>query len=70
MTQTNIYRESGLGDGAIAERMGVSRVTVWRWRPGKLMPAAGTLPRLSDVLGCSPADLRPDLAALFSEAKK
>jgi len=61
-----IFRASGLTDAQIAEEMGVSPSTVWRWRHSKFEVGLYDVVQLSKLLGCTPAELRPDLAALFS----
>lgn len=56
---------SGLTDAQIAAELGTQPATVWRYRKGQRRPNETHLRRLSQLLGCTPADLRPDLAALF-----
>jgi hypothetical protein len=61
-------RDKGWGDTHIADALGMSRVTIWRWRHGqqpeseimlrhslrRLLRRAGP-PRLKDLAGSSPA---------------
>lgn len=63
-TQEAIAR-SGLKDRQISEAVGKSIPTVWRWRNGELTPEPQDCKRLAEILGCTPADLRPDLAEIF-----
>ena len=58
-------KASGLTDAELALAAGVNTSTAWRWRTGKVLPGTGELAKLAAVLKCKPADLRPDLAALF-----
>lgn len=46
----------------LAERLGVDRLTVIRYEQGKFLPDFAFACRLADILGCSVADLRRDLA--------
>jgi transcriptional regulator with XRE-family HTH domain len=65
MTTETKIAASGMTDAEIAKAAGVNTSTAWRWRTGKVKPGTGELRKLAAVLSCTPADLRPDLAALF-----
>ncbi len=41
----------GLTDSAVGQRVGVSRVTVWRWRTGKQEPLGDYRDQLAKVVG-------------------
>jgi tellurite methyltransferase len=60
------YRqEKRLTQNALAIRLGVYSITVSRWESGRRNIDVELLPRISRLTGISPAELRPDLAALF-----
>ncbi len=50
----------------LAERLGVSKVSVSRWETGERKPEPELLPAISAETGVSAAQLRPDLAELFA----
>lgn len=56
-----------LSQGSLAEEIGVSRATVTRWENGARRVDTDILPRLVEITGLSPAQLRPDLAALLQD---
>lgn len=52
--QIRKFREAaGLTMRELAGKIGVSAATVSRWESGEDFPAAGRLPHLANVLGCS-----------------
>lgn len=51
--------ERGLSLGDIADRLGVSKPTVWAWEHGKSRPIERRLSGLAEVLGVTPAGLQP-----------
>lgn len=59
---------SGKSDEQLAAETGLSYVTIWRYRKGKSRPGEEAVMPLARALGCTAADLRPDLAALFGNA--
>ncbi len=40
----------GISDAAIGKKLGVSRVTVWRWRTGKMEPLGCYRDQVAEVL--------------------
>lgn len=50
-----LRRRLRLTQEELAERLGVSRVTVARWETGKLVPGTESILKLSEVLGVSPS---------------
>ena len=65
MTTPTAITNSGLTNQEISAATGVNTSTAWRWRTGQVVPKIDDLAKLAKVLGCRPADLRPDLARLF-----
>ena len=57
-----------LSQGQLAELLGVSRVSVTRWENRTRLPDEKHLPRIHEKTGIQPSALRPDKAAIFSEA--
>jgi transcriptional regulator with XRE-family HTH domain len=54
-------KSAGLSQDALAERVGVSRVTVSRWENGRATPTLECLFTLIDILGVSGTDLLVDV---------
>jgi Predicted transcriptional regulators len=52
-----LRKAANLNQVMLAERMGVTQSTVSSWETGSAMPAASTLPKLADLLGCTIDDL-------------
>lgn len=50
----------GFTQGELAQRLGVSKPTVWAWEQGRARPIEDRLAAIADVLGVSAEDLRPD----------
>lgn len=55
-----LRKASGLTLAAIADRLGVSKPTVWAWEQGKARPVDGRLETLAEVLGVARSELTPD----------
>lgn len=71
MNTADRIEASGLKDAEIARLSGLHLATVNRYRKGELQPReAEHIKRLAEALGCRPADLRPDLAAVFCDKTK
>lgn len=43
----------GLSQAELAEKLGVSRLTVIRWETGVIMPPVNSLMAMCDLFGCS-----------------
>lgn len=58
------YREKQtpkLSQGALAKRLGVSRLTVTRWEIGERMMSTRMIPRVVDATNIPAQELRPDI---------
>jgi DNA-binding transcriptional regulator YdaS (Cro superfamily) len=67
MTLSDYLSKPGISAVGIARQLGISHTTVLRWRDGQVPPErVGDLARIT---GLTPADLRPDLAAVFGEPR-
>jgi len=63
------YRDNhGLSQAALGERIGVDRITVWRWENGKRQPSPAQCKLLTEATGIPARKLRPDLADLLERA--
>ncbi len=51
--------ERGLSLADIADRLGVSKPTVWAWEHGKARPVERRLSALAEALGVTPGGLEP-----------
>lgn len=52
------YREDlGLSRGKLAESMGVSAVTIWRWETGERRPARKYVPKVAEMTGIPAVEL-------------
>lgn len=49
----------GLTQGELANRLGVSKPTVWAWEQGRARPIDERLEAIAEALGVTPAELRP-----------
>lgn len=58
---------SGKTRTELAQEVGVSRPYMSQIASGTRKPGAAILARLADALNCKPADLRPELAAVFTD---
>jgi transcriptional regulator with XRE-family HTH domain len=70
-----LRREAGLTLADVAERLGVSKPTVWAWEKGKARPLPERMGAIAEALGAAPEDLTEagthdaDTAALISECR-
>lgn len=63
------YRTANkLSQRELAAQFRVQRETLASWEAGKLQIGAAKLPRIAEVTGIAPVDLRPDLAELLGVA--
>lgn len=53
-------RRAGFTVAQLAERLSVTRATIYFWEQGRYLPNAGLLPELAELLGCSIDDLFTD----------
>lgn len=61
-------RENSLSRAKFGAQVGVDRATVFRWETGQRRIDKDKVPKVSEVTGLPREVLRPDLAAIFSEA--
>ena len=52
-------RRAGFTVAQLAERLSVTRATIYFWEQGRYLPNAGLLPELAEILGCSSEDSTP-----------
>lgn len=52
-----LRREAGLTLADVANRLGVSKPTVWAWEKGKARPLPERIPAIAEALGAAPEDL-------------
>ena len=48
---------AGLTQKELADKLGVSQVSVWQWESGDNLPRADKLPAIAAALGCTVNDL-------------
>lgn len=53
-------RRAGYTVAQLAERLSVTRATIYFWEQGRYLPNAGLLPELAEILGCTIDDLFTD----------
>lgn len=53
-------RRAGFTVAQLAERLSVTRATIYFWEQGRYLPNAGLLPELAEILGCTIDDLFTD----------
>ena len=53
-------RRAGYTVAQLAERLSVTRATIYFWEQGRYLPTAGLLPELAEILGCTIDDLFTD----------
>jgi len=58
-----------LSQRQLADMLGVSTAAISRWEAGERKPDGELVPMISEKTGISPAELRPDLAALMGPDK-
>ena len=55
---TEKLRERGLTQTEFTERVGITRITLWRWRTGRATPTSEAVRRrIAEVLGCDINDI-------------
>lgn len=70
-----LRREAGLTLADVAERLGVSKPTVWAWEKGKARPLPERMEAIAEALGADTGDLtgaadaNADTAALIAECR-
>ncbi len=70
-----LRKAKGLTLAAIADRLGVSKPTVWAWEQGRAKPTAGHMAALAATLGIDQADLAgttgsAQLRAVIAQARQ
>lgn len=63
-----LREERGLSGGALAAKIGVSKVTVWKWEKGDTTPRPLALNALAKALDVSVAELQQPGAAAAADA--
>ena len=58
-----------LSQEALADKLGVSRLTILRWESGERKISPNLVPNIAEKTGISPKDLRPDLAKTYGAAQ-
>lgn len=53
-------RRAGYTVAQLAERLSVTRATIYFWEQGRYLPNAGLLPELAEILGCTIDELFAD----------
>lgn len=53
-------RRAGITVAQLAERLSVTRATIYFWEQGRCWPSSQELPRIAEILGCSIDDLFTD----------
>lgn len=53
-------RRAGYTVAQLAERLSVTRATIYFWEQGRYLPNAGLLPELAEILGCTIDELFTD----------
>ena len=70
-----LRREAGLTLADVANRLGVSKPTVWAWEKGKARPLPERMAAIAQALGAAPDDLteaaghETDIAALLDDCR-
>ena len=54
---TTMRRRAGFTVAQLAERLHVTKVTIYCWEHGQYSPNAALLPEIAELLGCSIDDL-------------
>ena len=44
---------AGLKQKDVADRLGISQVSVWQWESGVTLPRADKLPAIAELYGCT-----------------
>lgn len=63
-----VRRERGMTLAQVAEKLGVSKPTVWAWEKGKARPVPDRIDAIAEALGISASDLGEAAPASESEA--
>lgn len=53
-------RRAGYTVAQLAERLSVTRATIYFWEQGRCWPSSQELPRIAEILGCTIDDLFTD----------
>lgn len=53
-------RRAGITVAQLAERLSVTKATIYFWEQGRYLPNAGLLPELAEILGCTIDELFAD----------
>ena len=70
-----LRREAGMTLADVAQRLGVSKPTVWAWEKGKARPLPERMAAIAEALGAAPEDLveagnhNADTAALIADCR-
>lgn len=56
----SMRRRAGFTVAQLAERLSVTRATIYFWEQGRYLPNAGLLPELAEILGCTIDELFTD----------
>ena len=59
-----------LSQAALAEKLGVARLTILRWEAGQRKIELARLPMITERTGIAADELRPDVKALFEESRQ
>jgi transcriptional regulator with XRE-family HTH domain len=55
-----LRKQRGMTLAQVAERLGVSKPTVWAWEQGRSRPVGNRIDPLAEALGVSRSELYPD----------
>ena len=55
-----IRRRAGYTVAQLAERLSVTRATIYFWEAGRYWPSSQELPRIAEILGCTIDELFAD----------
>jgi DNA-binding transcriptional regulator YdaS (Cro superfamily) len=68
LTAFRVKQNPPMNKAALAKLLGVPRSSITRWEQGIRYPGKNVVPTIAERTGIAPADLRPDLAAMFKGA--
>ena len=63
-------RRAGFTVAQLAERLSVTRATIYFWEQGRYLPNAGLLPELAEILGCTIDELFADSSEELTPQKE
>lgn len=63
----SLRRRAGLSQQALADKLGVSKPTIWQWETGRSMPRAAKIADLARELCITPQELAADDAGSAEE---